>query len=88
MIPAYIYELYLLFEVAVYEETWQGWAKFGSWFLVAYLTFLPQYEYGTYAMYYLRPNPRHADEVLIPSIFYFLKWLEHTPRIDYDEYSY
>lgn len=39
MIPAYLYELYLLFEVAVYDEGegWAMWSKLSVWFLISSL---------------------------------------------------
>ena len=38
IIPAYLYELYLLFEVAVYDES-DGWAMWGKSFLWLVISF-------------------------------------------------
>lgn len=90
MIPAYLYGTYLLYEVAVFDgfDSWTDWAKPIIWILVSFFTLTMQIEHGTDAMYFLRENPNHADNVLFPSLFYLLNWVDHTPRENQNDNQY
>ena len=38
-IPAYLYGAYAFYEMAVFEETWQGWAGLGLYSLLSYISY-------------------------------------------------
>ena len=54
-----------------------------EWFIYAFQV----YETATAAMNYLNYNEEYYDQDLRPSIFYILKWIEHTPRSE-SSYNY
>ena len=82
MIPAYLRNTYLLLEVAMVEGTQSNWWKLLGWLFWTWIIYSAQVSTGTRAMNYLMYNDEYYNERLRPSLFYFLKWIEHTPRHD------
>ena len=89
MIPAYLRNTYLLLEVAILEEDQEHWWKLLGWLFMTWIIYSAQVSIGTEAINFLKYNDEYYDDLLRPSLFYILKWIEHTPREeehDYDNY--
>ena len=86
MLPAYWRSFYLLFKLAVLEQDQEYWWKLLGWLFIEWIIYVFQVDYGTQAMNYLKYNDKYYNKVLRPSLFYILKWIEHTPRSDEDGY--
>ena len=54
-----------------------------EWFIYIFQV----YDTATAAMNFLKYNDEYYDQYLRPSLFYILRWIEHTPRSE-DYYSY
>ena len=53
-----------------------------------WIIYSAQVELAPLAMNFLKYNDEYFDRRLRPSLFYLLKWIEHTPRSEHDEHDY
>ena len=55
-----------------------------------WIIYSAQVNTATLAMNFLRYNDEYFDKTLRPSLFYILKWIEHSPRkeTEYEYYNY
>ena len=94
MIPATVYGIYQIFEVAVAFESWQAFATLFAYSMYSLWALGTLMTEGTRAMYFLSNYQlKNDDWTLYPSIFYLLGWAEHNERYIqhygyYDGYYY
>ena len=83
-IAAYLYVIYKLFYVAMYMDTTRAWRTFWVVFTSNIITFAMQWSgFGTAAIRYLKQDDyENADNLLLPSIFYLLRWYTHIPACE------
>ena len=81
-IPAFIYMAWQYFSLIVQEEEMAFVQAFAAFMLYEFYSFLWLGSQGINAVYYLNgATSSHADDVLAPSLFYLLNWIDHTPRV-------
>lgn len=83
---AYLRAAYLMVEVAILEGNSEHWLKFGGWFIMNWIIYSGQVSTATTAINFLNYNEEYYDEYLRPSLFYLLKWIEHTPRSEHENH--
>lgn len=88
MLVAYLRGAYLMLEVAMLEDSNEHWWKFLVWIILNWIVYDIQITVGTEAINYLKYNDEYYDEFLRPSLFYFLKWIYHTPRSEEENEYY
>ena len=77
-IPAYLYGTFKMWESAVWEETWNGFLKWGLYLFVNLITLLIQIIGAKSAQYWLLEDLEYTDTMFVPSLFYTLGSNEHT----------
>ena len=86
-IPMYIYGTVKLLTVAIDSSAAYDWVIFGVYTLLSGVNGAIQMLNGTDAQYFLiEGKSKWADQILYPSLFYLINWIDHTPRYFQNDY--
>ena len=98
IIPAFLVTTYYLFQVAVHYNYFSPEDEYADSKHILFLSiyaavaaeayWLQMYLWGPDAMYYTANDPDTDEDIILPSIFYLLRWAYQTPRVSCAEYTY